>query len=223
MAGAGERFKERFPETLKPFIKVQNQCLFELALESINSLKPYKLIFVMLEGAANEYKEQLPENSVLVALSSPTQGALETCLKAESSLDPNEKLLLLDSDLSFKSNALTSFILSSDKGSGFPVFNSSDPRFSYAKTHGQEVIETREKEVISNNAIAGAYYFEKAHHFLSAAKNMIQSGNKEKGEFYISPVFNELIKNKIPVKAFPMEDYHSLGTPEELDSFLSKF
>jgi hypothetical protein len=42
------------------------------------------------------------------------------------------------------------------------------------------------------------------------------------GEFYIAPVFNELINDDKILYPFFVEKMHGIGTPEDLDVYLNK-
>ena len=53
---------------------------------------------------------------------------------------------------------------------------------------------------------------------------MIEKNIRYNNEFYVCPVFNEMIINnkKIYIKNIPSEKMHGMGTPEELNNFLRK-
>ena len=84
------------------------------------------------------------------------------------------------------------------------------------------VIEVAEKKVISNNATAGIYYYRKGKDFVKAAYSMIQKDIRINNEFYICPIFNEMIINDKLIKIYPIdkEKMHGLGTPEDLNLYL---
>ena len=62
------------------------------------------------------------------------------------------------------------------------VFKSSSPAHSYVRMNQFEslVAETKEKEVISDKAIGGLYYFKKGSTFVSNAKFMIENDMRRK-------------------------------------------
>jgi len=49
---------------------------------------------------------------------------------------------------------------------------------------------------------------------------MIDSDTRTLGEFYVCPVYNELLKEKKKMRAFPVKKVWSLGTPEDVHAFL---
>ena len=79
------------------------------------------------------------------------------------------------------------------------------------------VAETKEKEVISDMAIGGLYYFKKGNYFVGAAEHMINNNMRTKGEFYIAPVYNLLIDEGYKIGIDKNTRHDILGTPEDLE------
>ena len=100
-------------------------------------------------------------------------------------------------------------------------FNSNLPKYSYAEIdNNNKVLRTAEKEVISNHALCGAYFFSKAESFLSAADRLLNEANFSKPEFYVSLLYNYLLNDGENVTLANMEEYYSYGTPDELKKYL---
>ena len=224
MGGIGLRFQSRYPGIFKPFIKVHDKYLFQYALESLEGLNTFKVFFILKEEDAIKYQSMIKSiipRSEIIPIATQTRGAMETCFLAKDLIDPNEKLLILDSDLSFQSPSFIEFINHSKTNeNGFPTFEANTSQFSYCETVNNQVVRTAEKKVISNQAIVGAYYFGAASSFFQNASKILSSEKPSIGEFYISPLFNELIKQGQSVCSFKTQDYFSLGTPEEIDTYL---
>lgn len=101
------------------------------------------------------------------------------------------------------------------------TFKSNSNRWSYSKTDSNDlVVRVEEKNPISKNANAGIYYFRKAEYFITNAENMINNNIKTKNEFYVSPVYNNLISSGKKILIFPVQKMITLGTPEDLNTFL---
>ena len=86
-----------------------------------------------------------------------------------------------------------------------------------------KVIDVREKVKISDNASVGAYYFRSAAEYIRIYEEYYKNdSNIEKGEKYIAPMYNQLIKeNKdVRITTIPFEAVKCLGTPEELEIFI---
>lgn len=234
MAGEGSRFLNEGWNTPKPLIELHGKKLFERAIESVSiEGAPMKYSFIVRQEHIDNYqidkqiKEILPKAEVFSVLKT-TRGAVETCLIARNAIDMNDAIVVMDCDLEFKSRYYTEKIkeIISKKtdevdGGLLVSFNSNEARYSYAEINQSNiVIRTAEKEVISNHALCGAYFFSKADSFLYAADSLLNEANFSKAEFYVSLLYNYLIKKGEKVLLAKMEAYYSYGTPEELKRYL---
>ncbi|MDC3053771.1 hypothetical protein OA187_04355 [Candidatus Pelagibacter sp.] len=104
---------------------------------------------------------------------------------------------------------------------GILVFKATHPKWSYAKTDtNNNVIKVAEKEVISDNATVGVYYWKQGKDFVKYSEQMIKKNIRVNNEFYVCPVYNEAIKDKKIIKLKEVNSMWGLGTPEDLDYFL---
>lgn len=220
MAGDGTRFNNGF----KPFINVKGIPLYQWSLKSLKSIKQYSLTFIIKEDDDKTFsiKKRLLKNhpnANVVILPKRTLGALDTCIQGIQDLDLKLPLVILDCDLYFNSPKFNKMVSKQDFDfkSGLLYFNSNQKWFSYCELKDEKVIKTREKEVISNNAIAGAYCFSRAELFKVHGTKALKSDLTTNGEYYISPIYNSLIKKGEIVNSYFCEEYYSLGTPEEVE------
>lgn len=233
MAGEGSRFLKEGFTTPKPLIMFKGKTLFQRAISSIENIQaPKKYSFIVRKEHIEKFdiekkiKELIPEAHIF-SVEKTTRGAVETSMLAKDAIDMHDAILIMDCDLEFKSkgyNEGITEILSKDikdvDGGMLVSFKSCEPRYSYAKTNKDNiVIQTAEKEVISNHALCGAYFFSKAESFFYAANTLLHEANFSKPEFYVSLLYNYLLKNGETVKLAEMEEYYSYGTPEELKKY----
>ena len=103
-------------------------------------------------------------------------------------------------------------------------FYASHPKWSYARLNSDmTVAEVAEKKVISNFATVGIYYYASGEQFVENAHAMINKDERVNGEFYVCPVFNQMIKNdRASIGLYMVRDMMGLGTPEDLETFLKK-
>jgi dTDP-glucose pyrophosphorylase len=87
---------------------------------------------------------------------------------------------------------------------------------------GDRVVRTAEKQPISDHALIGAYGFGSARTFFAAAHEIVlrneRTGN---GEFYVSSVYNHLLRQGRAIRLVDADRYWSMGTPEELRACLA--
>ncbi len=234
MAGEGSRFKKEGWTTPKPLISLHGQPLFKHAISSVsaNDIK-LKYSFIVRQEHIDEYKidEQirsyLPDANIFSVLKT-TRGAVETCLMAECAIEDGDAVIVMDCDLEFRSQSFMQIIrdmLNQDEteahGGALVSFDSCDSRYSYAELNDDGVvIRTAEKEVISNNALCGAYFFSSGKKFKHIAHRLLDEPKFKKPEYYVSLLFNYLLSDGEIVRLAKMEEYHSYGTPEELQKYI---
>jgi len=233
MAGEGIRFLKEGITTPKPLIKSKGKPLFERALMSLDGIEcTKKKSFIVRHEHIEKYnieqeiKSVVPDASIF-SVKTTTRGAVETCMLARQAIDQDDAIIVMDCDLEFYSRAYNNYILDilhkpvGQVGGGALVsFNSNEQRYSYALTgNDNRVIRTAEKEVISRHALAGAYFFSKSESFLWAAERLLQDANHKGSEFYVSLLYNYLIKRGECVFLAKTDKYYSYGTPEELRQY----
>lgn len=101
------------------------------------------------------------------------------------------------------------------------TIDSDKPCYSYAKIDNEGfLIETKEKEVISNHAICGVYYFKNLEQFKDAVIDLIVCNDLSKGEFYMSNVYNHLRKFTPKIGVYDIKSFNCVGTPEQLAEYV---
>ena len=230
MAGEGSRFAKAGWTTPKPLIELRGVPLFRRAISSvaIDGVEMKYSFIVRQEHIDRQHIDELikavePAARVFSVLQT-TRGAVETCLVAESAIDDDDAVVVMDCDLEFHScryNELvfTALSLPADEADGGALvsFESDNPRYSYAQVDEQgRVTRTAEKEPISNHALCGAYFFGSGKDFKRIAHQLLEDGTHGKAEFYVSLLYNYLLAEGKTVRLAPMEEYYSYGTPEEL-------
>lgn len=230
MAGEGSRFRNAGWTTPKPLIELKGKPLFIRAIESVRvDGAPIKYSFIVRKEHIDDYgvdksiKAILPDAKIY-SVEKTTRGAVETCLIAEEGIDDEDAVVVMDCDLEFRSDEYRRLIEAAlntdgDKACGGALvsFESEEPKYSYAEVDDNGLVKrTAEKEVISNHALCGAYFFASGREFKAAAHRLLDEPVMLKPEFYVSLLYNYLLRDGSPVRLAPMEIYRSYGTPEEL-------
>ena len=99
-----------------------------------------------------------------------------------------------------------------------------DPKWSFIKYDENGFVTiVREKEVISNEATVGIYNYRHGKDFVKYAHQMIDKNIRVNNEFYVAPVYNEMIEDgmKIAFKDVGAKMY-GLGIPDDLNYFMSQ-
>ena len=234
MAGEGSRFLKEGWTTPKPLIELNGQPLFKHAISSVTDKDiQMKYSFIVRQEHIDKYqidkgiRSFLPEAN-LFSVVKTTRGAVETCLIAENAIADDDAVIVMDCDLEFRSKKFIEIIkqilnkpIEEATGGALVSFESNEPRYSYAAL-GEDGFEARtaEKEVISNHALCGAYFFASGRRFKQIAHLLLAETAFTKPEYYVSLLFNYLLKDGEKVWLASMEEYYSYGTPEELKRYL---
>jgi dTDP-glucose pyrophosphorylase len=144
---------------------------------------------------------------------------------AKKLIDNNQPLLIANSDqfIEWDSNEFFYKMNETNAEGGIVTFRSTHPKWSFAKINEEGLVtEVAEKNPISDIATVGVYYWKRGSDYVKYAEQMIEKNNRVNNEFYVCPVFNEAIKGKTKIRIFEIEKMWGLGTPEDLNVFLSK-
>lgn len=200
---------------LKPQVEIDGEPLLLRAIHSRkwygSDLQEEDLIFVLRKFEhLNELQRLItslfPKSQQLI-ISGLSLGALMSSLAGTSLIKDFSETIVVDLvDLLFDCNINPDMIFSSDKNiSGIiPFFESNHPKYSYLEIDTfSNVLRTKEKEVISNNASVGVYFYKNLSMFLSSVQYSIDnealvSHNKA---LFLCPSFNGIICQNYLVKA----------------------
>jgi len=172
-------------------------------------------------------KERYPKiNYELVYLEKTTRGQAETVLHAKQLMDPKSPLIIYNIDTYFISTRLKSKILTlknQNIDGLLGCFTSDDENLSFVEINEKGLVKrVREKEKISNLASTGLYVFSNARQFIEAAETMIKNDRRVKDEFFVSEIYNILLKSGKKFEIDIAEEFIPLGTPDDIKKFETK-
>ncbi|MDP3735453.1 MAG: HAD-IA family hydrolase [bacterium] len=226
LAGAGRQFQERGYTFPKPLVEVHGKPMIQLVVENLNTEGNF--IFVVQREHYQKYHLSYLLNLIapgcrIVQTEGITRGAAESALLASEYIENDRPLVIANSDqfLEWNSNEFFYAMAHEECDGGIVTFKSTHPRWSFAR-RGENgyVVEVAEKRPISDDATAGVYYYERGADFVRGARRMIERNIRTNNEFYVCPVFNELIQEGKKIRMFPIRRMYGLGTPEDLELFL---
>lgn len=231
MAWAGSRFVSAWYTFPKPLIEVKWKPMIQII---VDNLKPknrndYKFTFIVQKEHYDKYALKyllslIAPNCNIVIIDKLTQWAACTVLLASEYVDNNDELLMANSD-QFIAGWIEDYMDFSSNNNfdgTIMTFKATHPKWSFAKLdENGNVEEVAEKRPISDIATVWVYYFKKWSDFVEWAKDMIRKNITTNGEFYVCPVYNEMILKDKTIKVFDIKDrMHGIGTPEDLNRFL---
>ena len=229
MAGRGSRFAEAGYTMPKPLIDVFGHPMIEYVTRNITPSCEHQFIFICQKEHLQKYDlasklEIIAPRCIIIPIDYITEGAACTVLLAENHIDNDDELMIANSD-QFVDTDINQYLSYMNGYDGLIMtMPANHPKWSYIKYNEQGFVTmVREKEVISNEATVGIYNYKHGKDFVNYAHQMIDKNIRVNNEFYVAPVYNEMIEagKKIVYKNVG-ESMYGLGVPEDLHYFMEQ-
>ena len=233
IAGRGSRFADAGYDLPKPLIPVHGRPMIETVVDNIRPRGPHRFIFVALREhldrlGMREALAQAAPGSVVVPVDQVTEGAACTVLLAREHIDTDAPLMLANSDQWVDVDIDTYLdAMRRNRADGLIMtMRADDPKWSFVGLDDDGLV-TRvvEKQVISPEATVGIYNFRRGSDFVRGADQMIAKNLRVNNEFYVAPVYNELIGDGARIAIYNVgcegDGMYGLGIPSDLDRFLA--
>lgn len=232
MAGRGSRFANAGYKDPKPLIPVGGKPMIQWVIENVRPERDHRFIFLCLAEHLINYPDvsytlsRLCPDSKVVTVRGVTEGAACTVLLAREYIDNQDPLMIVNAD-QFVELDINDYLAEMDSQNAdglIMTFWSDHPKWSYCKLRPDgTVAEVVEKKVVSNEATVGIYNYRRGSDFVRAADLMVKKNLRINNEFYVAPVYNELIaEGRIVVTKETGREYDGmfgLGVPDDLQFF----
>jgi NDP-sugar pyrophosphorylase family protein len=229
MAGEGSRFAKEGYTFPKPLIDVDGKPMIQRVVENLDFDAEY--IFLVRKEHLEKYSGlkftlDLITNGrfKIVEVDGLTEGAACTALLANDHINNDDDLLIANSDqiIEYCPENFQYIKNFSTVDAIVFCFHAVHPKWSFVKTNSRGVItEVAEKNPISDIATCGIYWYRKGSDFVKAAEQMINKNIRVNNEFYIAPVYNELISDGKTLIPFFVDKMHGIGNPEDLNAYVN--
>ena len=220
MAGESKRNKNAF-DGPKALMQIAEYPMFYWAAKNINVDKK---IFIVQKEHVSKYqidkiiKDFFPDANIIIQ-NGKLNGPLLSTMLAYRYIDVEEDIVIMDCDM-YSDIDISEFV-GLDADASVLIFNSDFQGYSYVAIKDNKIIDIKEKQTISSEAISGVFYWKHGKVFLEYAKKCIAAGNMVNGEFYISGVYHEAIKDNCNIQAVRSNRVYDLSREPERKSFLS--
>jgi len=225
IAGRAQRFLDKGYTMQKPLIMSKDKHIIDWSMESINTSECNVIFAVRLEHINNFsiddiLRKKFGDDIEIVVIDRVTDGSVSTCLLAKEHINNDLPLIIYTPDVYFE-NQFDPSSVPTDLDGFLLTFKANSPAHSYVELDEEGMaVRTAEKEVISQNAAVGVYYYKTGKMFVDYAEEMISKNIRTKGEFYICPMYNLMMRDNLKVSIQQVEKMHVLGTPAELEFFV---
>lgn len=237
LSGNSERFtKEGF--IIKPLIKIDGKLIIEYVLDMFPNINFKDCIFITNDHDVKTHNidvvlKQLYSESTVITIPAHKKGPVVSILKIENIIMDNEPYIVSYCDLTHKWD-FEDFVknINQSKCDGCLVTHTGmhphrmiNINFAHLRINDSNVLEVKEKGYFTDNPIneyasSGIYYFKNGSLLKKYCKKLIENNDTINGEFYITLVYNEMIKDGLFISHYPTDNYVCFGTPFELISFM---
>ncbi len=239
MSGFGERFIRAGYKDIKPLIRVHNRPLIEWVVKMFPGENDF--IFICqnehLEKTElkNELKRIKPDGKIF-GIDSHKKGPVYAVANVFDEIN-NEKPSLVsycDYYMHWDYKAFKTAVINKGVSGAIPCYTGFHPNLLPAKNfyascktdENQNLIEIKEKFSWTENKekslqSPGVYYFKSGKILKDYFEIMLKEGPALNNEYYISLVYNFMVKNGLDVWVPENVDYFcQWGTPEDLEEYL---
>jgi NDP-sugar pyrophosphorylase family protein len=233
IAGRGSRFSQAGYELPKPLIEVHGQPMIQTVVRNVRPHAPHRFVFLALRAHLVQFPlqqtlQRVAPGCTIVPVDAVTEGAACTVLLARDLIDTPDPLMLVNSD-QWVDVAIDEFLGELPRTGADGVImtmTADDPKWSFVGLDSRgHVTRVVEKTVISNEATVGIYTFRRGLDFVRAADRMVSKNLRVNGEFYVAPVYNELIADGAQIVVYNVgregAGMYGLGVPSDLERFLA--
>ncbi|WP_108396248.1 glycosyltransferase family 2 protein [Devosia submarina] len=231
MAGHGSRFAKAGYTAPKPLIPIHGVPMIRLVIDNLRPSMDHRFIFLCQAAHIEQFAldKRLcawAPGAEVRSVAAVTEGAACTVLLARDLIDSDEPLMIANCD-QYIDVAIDEYLQAAAAPDGMIMtMIDKDPKWSFVGfDQSGRVSQVVEKQVISDQATVGIYNFTRGRDFVSAADAMIAKDLRVNNEFYVAPVYNELIELGAEIGTYSIgaaaQGMHGLGIPADLDAFLA--
>ncbi len=219
------RNSREYPDFLS---EMDGVCLLEKLCQKAHEIDNHNVRFAFLADDVKKYRlasitELISPRASIVKVPNNTKGAACTALLAAADLNHDDELVIVSAN-EFIDLSLGSMI-GEFRGKGYDaatlVFHSVHPRYSYVKVEQGQVREAAQCVPISRSATTGFFWFRKVGDFIAAIESAIRKDAHHDGQYFVAPLFNELLLRGRTIGALPIEarNYMPLKSEKQIAAF----
>lgn len=229
MAGLGKRFLDCGYKQPKPLLSLGKQTMIETVVKNLyHPSFNFTFIVNVNQIEPSELRDSLSKISPtvkfqIIETGYTPNGPAESAMLGIIETNYKKSLIITNCDQiieDFNFDYFSNFCNTNKLDGALGVFSSYSPKNSYVRvSDNNEVIEVKEKEVISRIATNGLHWWKTGQYFIDSFEQMKSNDDKVNGEFYIAPSFNYMIKRGMKVMPYYFNLHYPIGIPADYESY----
>jgi len=236
MAGRGDRFVNANYKDPKPIIKIRGRRLIEYVCDMFDKEND-EFVFVcndvhIRETDMGTVLKKVVKNCTVLSMPPHKFGPVYSVYTmAYPYIKKDEPVIIsyCDTPFTWDYAGFKDYVRNKDgclvSCTGFHPHSLSSTMWAHSKTNKEnKVLEVKEKACYTDNhfnehASSGVYYFGKGEYIFKYFKQTIDENISYNGEFYITLVYNLLIRDGLAVYSYLNDHVLAFGTPCEVQNF----
>ena len=236
MAGTGDRFRRAGYREPKPLIVVDGRPIIEHVVRMFPEGTRFTFLCHAEHLADSPMRDALHrtagESCTIVAIEPHTRGPVHTVLCGAEQISDADEVIVNYCDFSAYwdyAGVLDEIRRTGCQGAltayrGFHPHSLGPNYYAYIREQNGEMLEVKEKACFTSNrmeefASTGTYYFASGAMMKRYFRELVGLGVAVNDEYYVSMVFNLLVRDRLRVRVYEVEHFLQWGTPEDLEEY----
>jgi NDP-sugar pyrophosphorylase family protein len=232
MAGVGDRFVKAGYVDPKPLIEVNGKRIIEYIVQMFDIENDEFVFVINQEHSTNtnviEIIKKLVKNSEIHIIPNHKKGPVYTLKNLDIKDDEEVIITYCDNPYLWNYDDFKESIKNSDgcilSHVGFHPHRLSPTFMAHIKEKDGKLIEIKEKEPYTDkpmeeHASTGTYYFSKGEYVKKYFKQLMDLDINYNGEYYVTLVYNLMVRDGLNVTIYDTDYVSVFGTPEEVRNF----
>lgn len=237
MSGSGSRFVAQGYRDIKPLIPVDGKPIIEYVI----GLFPGETDFVFICNQEHleatplrETLQRLMPTGQIVSIAPHKRGPVWAVLQAQAAIKQDQPVIVnyCDFNAVWDYAAFKAWTEQTNCAGAIPCYIGFHPHllgpnlYAACKTDAaKNLLEIREKfswaeDKMQSYQSDGTYYFRSGELMQHYFQQAVTADINLNGEYYVSLIYNLLVRDQLPVKIFEVKQFCQWGTPEDLQEFV---
>ncbi|WP_322923926.1 NTP transferase domain-containing protein [Paenibacillus campi] len=235
MSGIGKRFIDAGYDVPKPLIEMDGIPI----IEHVVNMFPGETNFTFICNSDHlkttnmrSILERIAPQGNIVEIAPHKKGPVYAVTQINDLLHDDEEIIVNYCDFSmyWDYNDFLRHTRERDADGAIPAYKGFHPHmlgttnYAFMRDDQQWMLEIKEKEPFTDNrmeeyASVGTYYFKKAAYVKKYFQQLIDEDINLNGEYYISLVYNLLIRDQLKVSIYDVQHMLQWGTPQDVQEY----
>jgi NDP-sugar pyrophosphorylase family protein len=235
MSGIGKRFIDAGYKEPKSLIEIDGKPIIEHVVNLFTGVEDITFICNEVHKGIEDILKKIKPNCKIYWVSNENRkGPVDAVLQIKDYIDDNKETIISYCDYGTVWN-FNKFLKETRFGNfdgvipcyiGFHPHMLGSDNYAFCRHKDNILLEIKEKESFTGNkmdeyASNGTYYFKSGALVKKYFKELIDLGLNLNGEYYVSLVYNLLVRDKLRISIFEIEKMLQWGTPYDLEIYKS--